>query len=433
MSTHTGVMEEPADERSVRLRLRRSDFVVREGARESLVARYGDPGWLSWLRAVAVRLSHGGVASYDQDSAKWVIADRRDRLVLSGDGRVLVAAFEATHTPNEIQAQIADGNFSIAASVQEVVTDRLDADGAAQAHARVAEMAKLGTLTWRDDTAQGGWRLAAEGDVALFDARARTLLKFFWSRLDSRDSATADDVRVALAAGTLRPARRLSWRLERAWGAGWEQTMRDVCAGLAADGAVNDHKENAYEVTGNGVSLLVTRDAQVIVSARLELTGNADEIRAAVAAGAVQAHPSSAADVSSRYRADNGTVFEHYAKALAAVSVPESTSTHWTLRLGGVEVALGTDGSTITGIMNRPTDLAEDAAARVNAGVYFIRPNVATAHADAVEGWFADVDASQFYRTPQGWRFDTGGGCVLFDGSATLVVGFESDVREAAA
>jgi hypothetical protein len=425
VNVHPDDETEKAEEQEIRNRLINGDFVVRESARDALIERWGEQEWFGWLRGVAKRLGHGGVASYDEASSKWVVSDRRDRVVITGDGRVLAAVFPGAQNPQEVLDGLRAGEVSISPAVLEVLNDRLGSEAESLAAARIAAMAEHGTLTWRDDSALGGWRLAADGDVALLDSRARTVLKLFWSRLDSRPGASIEDVRTALGAGTLRPARRLVWRLERAWGPAWEKELTARCADLASSGQVAEHGDNAFEVVGGGVSMLVTKDAQVIVSARIELSGDAETIRGAVLAGEVPAHPDTDPN-SPRYRAPSSEVFSTYARALAAVAPAQPTSTHWTIRFGGAEVALGTDGANITGIMTRPTDNPAEAAALLGAGVVFVRPAVRKQFGDVVvSGWLGSVDQERLHRTPQGWRLEVEGGRVILDGSATLVVGFE--------
>jgi hypothetical protein len=412
------------DEGQVRSRLRRADFVVRESVRDALVERWGGDGWLSWLRTATLRMADAGSVSFDESSRKWVAVDRKDRIVLSEDGQMVVAAFPGSHSHHGIQEAIAAGTFTMSPTVTAMLEERLGAQGPAAGAARIAQMAQHGTVTWRDDATAGGWRLAADGDVAMFDPRVKMLLKFFWSRLDARPSACVDDVRAALADGSLRPARRLEWRLERAWGPNWSATLQSVCTELAVSGTVDDTRENAFEVTGCGVSLLVSRDAQVIVSARVNLTGDPAAIQSAVLAGEVVVCPD-VDKTAPRYRAPSAEVYSSYARALAAVDAPQATSTHWTLRLGGVEVSLGTDGTVITGIMTRPTDVAAEAAERIRAGVFFTRPTLSAEMVAGLAGWSDGVVADNFTRTPKGWTYHMPTGDVFLDGSATLVVGFE--------
>jgi hypothetical protein len=415
-------------EATVRQRLRTRGYVVRDSARDAAAERWGDE-WEHWLAAGARRLATHGSAVYDADGKKWVVSDRRDKMILSSDGRVVVAVFPGSLDPAEVVRRLEEGELTLASMAATIVSDRLGPDGSAQALRRLTEMAHGGTMTWRSDNAAGGWRLADGGDVALLDARGRYVQKLFWSVMDQRPGVGVDAVREALAAGTVRPGRRMMWRLERAWGPEWESHLRGWMARLAANGEIAEQGDNAYAAQDAEGSLLISRDAEVVVSTWVTIAGDPDDIRRAAAGGDLAAHPDLAPDMD-RYRAATADVLTHFGCVLASLSEAEKTSTHWRLSFEGIEVAVDASGKFLTALTTRPTDDVEVARARLSAGVFWARPKVAELLArDLGDNWPELLTSAPMQNTSRGWEIELPGGTLGADRSAALLVVWRSDAE----
>lgn len=412
-------------EATMRERLRAGDFIIRDAARDSVETRWGQD-WLGWLRAAAARLAETGVASWDAQTGKWTLTDRKDRLVMSSDGRVIVAAFPGSVDGAEVLERVAAGDFELSETTAKLVGDRLGEAGVARARARVLQMAKDGSITWRGDHANGGWRVASGGDVALFDAQGRAVYKLFWSELDDREAVDETQLRDALRAGSVRPGRKLAARLERAWGSDWHDEYQTRCQTLAETGVVEDHNGTAFKVTGDGLSLLVSTDGQVAVSAHIELAGDADEIMTSIRSGKLTVH-SSMPRAAERFRSSADSVYRHFAARLAAdgIGTLEQTGTYWALRYGWVEVTISADGQAYTSLTARNTDDASDAAGRVAAGLFWARPGARKGMVGLSEDWYRSVGAADMIRTPRGWRCQREGYALILDHSSTLIVACE--------
>jgi hypothetical protein len=413
----------PVPEGIVRQRLRSGDYVVRDTALDALSGRWGED-WEQWLAASTARLAGTGKAEYDAASGKWVVADRQDKLVLDGEGRVIIAAFPGALDPSEVVRRIRDHELVLSPTTADIVTERLGDGGVAAALDRLATMAETGSMAWRTDIVHGGWRLAADGDVALLDARGRQVQRLFWSRLDDRPGAGVDAVRGAMAGGMLRCGRRVGWRLERSWGPQWEARLAAWLAERAADAAIAENPDHSYEVVHPDGMVLISRDAEVVMGLTLTLTGDADTIRTHAADGTLPTLEDIADERDPRFRSEHKRVLTRFAAKLAKIGEVESLSTYWRIRYRDTEVAVDPTGSRLTKLTTRSTDDADTVRDGLREELVWVRSGVG-AVIDAALGrgeWLARLADGDLQRTPRGWDCRLPEGVVSLDGSGTLVV-----------
>lgn len=424
----TDTAQPPVSERTVRQRLRTAGYVVRDTALDALAERWGED-WQQWLVASTARLASSGKAEYDPDTEKWVVADRQDKLILDPEGRMIIAAFPGALDPVEVIRRLRDHELVLSAAATEVVADRLGEDGDAAAMARLEQMASTGTMSWRTDVVHGGWRLAADGDVALIDARGRQVHRFFWSAMDARPGIGNEVVRAALAAATLRCGRRVAWRLERSWGPAWEPQLRAWLASIAADALITEKEDHAYEVEAPSGSMLISRDGEVIMGLALTLSGDPAAIRAAALDGTLPTLEDIADERDTRFRADTKRVLTRFAAKLAAVAEPEPMSAYWRIRYHETEVAIDPTGSWLTKLTTRSTDDPAVVRDGLANGLVWVRSGVGGAiDADLGRGeWTGRLASGELTRTPRGWECRLDEGVISLDGSGTLVVSWAAN------
>lgn len=399
-------------EAQIRELLRTSGFVVREEARTSVIERWGDE-WESMLQSAASRLSANGKFSWMEDNDKWIISDRDDILVMTGDGRVLVAAFKVC-SPSEVRQRLVDGDFVISPWVSETIEERLEDGSIQDAINRIKEMARSSHIDWRHeaDLTKGGWRMAMDGDVVFINVSGTAVTKFQWRMLDHRDMVSVDTVRRYLeragSDGGIRIGERMRWRLDKSFGALWEAPVHDICIRASRDGTIEPNPDgNGFTVVLNGeASMIVSRDGEVAVSVRVTTSGDPNDILQRIKDGSI-AVDSQAYGESSFYRAPAMDAWMHYARCVAddpQVEV-EANSTHWVVSAGNIEIFVSHDGAKITGVRTSMLDSAEDACANVRRGGFWVWESALEAGEVESVDWFEGATAEEFRKTSRGWEW----------------------------
>jgi hypothetical protein len=412
----------PVSEASLRQRLRSGSYVVSDSALAALQERWGDD-YQSWLDAAVSRLASVGIAEFGEHNNKWVIADSGDKLVLDAEGHIIIAAFPGSVTADEVLGALRARTVLLSPHIVEYITEQLGARGVDEAVDRLAEMADTGFVKWVTGSAQGGWRLAAAGDVALIDARGRYVNKLFWSRLDDRPGVGEEVVREALRTGNIRSGRRAATRHAMAWGPDWHAPLMVVLADLAATGDVVMKADQSYEVTNERASVLVSRDAEVLMSLKLTLTGDPAIIKERAASSDLPTLPAIADERDTRCWAETHRVLTRYAGKLASLGEPEQMSTYWRLQYEGVEVTISPDGEYLTGLHKRPTDDPDVARDRAAKELVWTRTGVGgRIDGKLGKGWVTRLVDGEFVRTARGWDCNLDEGTVCLDGTATIVV-----------
>lgn len=401
-----------SSEESVRRILSSEGYVVREEARSSLMERWGAE-WPSQLAAAAARVGKNGKAVWHDANGKWILADRQDILILTSDGRVVVAVFEVL-PPNVVRDRLVNGEFELSDSVREMITDRLGPEALDDAKARIIDMASVGRVQWRNEPGllKGGWRLAADGDVFFVNVSANTVTKFQWRKLDSRDMVSLAEVRRALAnAGTrdgVRIAEKMRWRLNKAYGSEWEPAFHRLCVRMSHDGNIVPNLDgNGFTATLEGIaSMVLSRDAEVAVSVRVSTSGDPEVILGSLRDGTAEVD-TAAYDTSSFYRAPARDAWLHLACIAAQDpnATLRATSTHWSLESGTLSVFLSADGKQITGVSASRCTTPEEACAVIRRGAFWTwRSALEAAEIDAVD-WYREAEVAHVHETPKGWEW----------------------------